>query len=608
MQQNNDSNQSLPGDPALPSSDTELLALMAADQGRSTYQVEDFFRLPEKNRYQLSPDGKLFSWLGPHERRLNLFVQETGLASPRRLTDIKDRDIAWYFWKGNDQLVFAKDEGGNENFHLYAVGVNGGDTRRLTPYEGVRINLIDDLEEQEDEIVIEMNKNNPALFEPYRLNIHTGELRQLAVNDNESEPLDSWMTDHEGRIRIASRLSGGTNTSLLYRNDEADDFKVVLTTDFRESVSPLFFDFDNPQVVYAASNVGRDKSAIVKLDLLSGTETGAPIFSHPDVDVTHMSYSLKKRVPTLVTYNTDKRHFHFLDETTRQLYARLEQALPGYEVVTAGKNRAEDKFMIRTYSDRSLGAYYLFDLEKDELTLLSVVSPWLDERDMAQMKPVSYTSRDGLVIHGYLTLPPNVEPVNLPLVVNPHGGPWVRDHWGYNPEVQLLASRGFAVFQMNYRGSTGYGRKFWEAGFRQWGRSMQDDITDGVYWLIEQGIANPGAVAIYGGSYGGYATLAGVTFTPQLYACAIDYVGVSNLFTFMNTIPPYWKPYLEMMYEMVGNPEKHKDEMYAASPIFHTEKIRTPLFVVQGANDPRVNIAESDQIVTALRRRGVEVL
>lgn len=608
MPQNTNGQHALPGDPALPSASNLLSELMNAQPGHSTYQVEDFFRLPEKNRYQLSPDGKSFSWLGPYERRLNLFVQEIGSAVPRRLTDIKDRDIAWYFWKGNGQIVFAKDEGGNEDFHLYAVDVTGGKSRRLTPFEGVRINLIDDLEEQEEEIVIEMNKNNPALFEPYRINIHTGELQQLAVNDNLSEPMDSWMTDHEGRVRIASRLSGGTNTSLLYRDSEADDFRVVLTTDFRESVSPLFFDFENPRVVYASSNVGKDKAAIVKIDLLSGQETGAPIFSHPEVDVSQMACSHRRRIPTHVTYDTDRRHFHFLDERTRLLYERLEQALPGYELVIAGKNRAEDKFMIRTYSDRSLGAYYLYDNQKEELTLLSVVSPWLDEKDMAPMKPVTYTSRDGLLIHGYLTLPPNAAPSNLPLVVNPHGGPWVRDHWGYNPEVQLLASRGFAVFQMNYRGSTGYGRKFWEAGFRQWGRRMQDDITDGVYWLIEQGVANPAAVAIYGGSYGGYATLAGVAFTPQLYACAIDYVGVSNLFTFMNTIPPYWKPYLEMMYEMVGNPEKHKDEMYEASPIFHTEKIRAPLFVAQGANDPRVNIDESDQIVSALRKRGLEVL
>ena len=223
------------------------------------------------------------------------------------------------------------------------------------------------------------------------------------------------------------------------------------------------------------------------------------------------------------------------------------------------------------------------------------------------MKPIEYKSRDGLTIHGYLTLPVGREAKNLPVVVNPHGGPWARDAWGYNPEVQFLANRGYAVFQMNFRGSTGYGRKFWETSFKQWGKTMQDDITDGVQWLIKQGIADPKRVAIYGGSYGGYATLAGVTFTPDLYAAAVDYVGVANLFTFMNTIPPYWKPFLDMFHEMVGDPEKDKELFTAASPVMHADKIKTPLFVAQGAQDPRVNKNESDQMVEALKKRGVDV-
>ncbi|RME04043.1 MAG: S9 family peptidase, partial [Bacteroidetes bacterium] len=315
----------------------------------------------------------------------------------------------------------------------------------------------------------------------------------------------------------------------------------------------------------------------------------------------------KRKVLTAITYLTDKRHLHFLDAETKAIYKRLEAELGGYEIVVVDHNRDEDKFMVRTYSDRSLGAYFFFDKNTDELLKIAEVSPWLDEADMAEMKPVQYQTRDGLTIHGYLTLPKDHDGKKLPVVVNPHGGPWVRDAWGYNPEVQLLASRGFAVFQMNYRGSTGYGRKFWEISFKQWGRKMQDDITDGVKWLIDEGIADPDRVGIYGGSYGGYATLAGLTFTPDLYACGVDYVGVSNLFTFLTTIPPYWKPYLEMMYEMVGHPEKDKEILEAASPVFHIDRIKAPLFVAQGANDPRVNIDESDQIVRALRQRGIDV-
>jgi dipeptidyl aminopeptidase/acylaminoacyl peptidase len=325
------------------------------------------------------------------------------------------------------------------------------------------------------------------------------------------------------------------------------------------------------------------------------------------VDVSTLLKSKKRKVITGVVYITDKRHYHFFDEQRKQLQKELESRLPGYEVVVTSMNRNEDKAMVRTYSDKTLGSYYFYDLNTKELKKLVDVSPWLKEEYMADMKPIQYKARDGLIIHGYLTLPKGVEPKNLPVVVNVHGGPWARDVWGFNPEVQFLANRGYAVLQVNYRGSTGYGKKFWELSFKQWGKTMQDDITDGVKWLIKQGIADPKRVAIYGGSYGGYATLAGLTFTPDLYCCGVDYVGVSNLFTFMNTIPPYWKPYLDMFHEMVGDPKKDSLLLAEASPVLHADQIKAPLFIAQGAHDPRVNKNESDQMVEALRKRGVEV-
>ncbi|GAB4248614.1 MAG: S9 family peptidase [Saprospiraceae bacterium] len=597
----------LPGDPTLPSPHEVFEAFIKLAEEGHKYAVEDFFRKPERSRYQLSPSGKFFSFLGPWKRRLNIFVQEPGSEEAVRITSIEDRDISWYFWKTDDTLLFARDRGGDENFHLYAIERDGSKLRELTPFEGVRVDLVDDLEDFDDEVIIQMNKNNPHLFDPYRLNIKTGELTQLAENNNLAEPIDNWMTDHQGRLRAATKLVGGTNTCLLYRRTEEEDFKEVITTDFRVSIVPLFFDFENDDRVFVSTNLGRDKSVITRFNLATGLEEGPVIFEHPEVDVSSLAYSRKRKVLTAITYLTDKRHLHFLDAETKAIYKRLEAELGGYEIVVVDHNRDEDKFMVRTYSDRSLGAYFFFDKNTDELLKIAEVSPWLDEADMAEMKPVQYQTRDGLTIHGYLTLPKDHDGKKLPVVVNPHGGPWVRDTWGYNPEVQLLASRGFAVFQMNYRGSTGYGRKFWEISFKQWGRKMQDDITDGVKWLIDEGIADPDRMGIYGGSYGGYATLAGLTFTPDLYACGVHYVGVSNLFTFLTTIPPYWKPYLEMMYEMVGHPEKDKEILEAASPVFHIDRIKAPLFVAQGANDPRVNIDESDQIVRALRQRGIDV-
>ncbi len=599
--------QTLPGDPALPTSTEELQALIDLSKGNFKYPVEDFFRNPEKTRYQLSPDGTHFSYVGPYERRQNIFVQKIGSDEAVRITSETDRDIAGYFWANDNRILYIKDSGGDENFLLYAVDKDGTNAKDLTPFEKVRIDIIDDLEDIDSEIIIGMNKNNPQLFEPYRLNIESGELEQIANNTNPVEPIDSWMTDHEGKLRVASKVVDGTNTTLLYRDKESEDFREVMTTDFREGVQPLFFEFDNSSIVYVSSNLDRDKSVIVRFDMNTGKEVGEPIFQHPEVDVSDLFFSRKRKVLTGISYNTAKQHYHFLDDQREALQKRLEQELGDYEIYVTSSNKAEDKFMVRTYSDRSLGAYYFYDKATDKLEKLAEVSPWISEEDMAEMKPIQYKSRDGLTINGYLTLPKVTNPKKLPVIINPHGGPWYRDSWGFNPEVQLLASRGYAVLQMNFRGSTGYGRDFWEKSFKQWGKTMQDDITDGVQWLIREEIADPERIAIYGGSYGGYATLAGVTFTPDLYACAVDYVGVSNLFTFMETIPPYWKPYLEMMYTMVGNPESDSLLMAEASPAMHTDKIKTPLFVIQGANDPRVNIDESDQIVRSLRTRNIDV-
>ncbi len=600
--------QPLPGDSSLPSSQQELEELIkAGEQTNFKYSVEDFFRKPEKTGFQISHDGKYFSYLSPYERRQNIFVQKIGEEESMRITSETQRDIAGYFWANSGRIVYIKDQAGDENFKLYAVDADGSNPKDLTPFDGVRIDLIDDLEDHHDEVIIAMNKNNPQLFEPYRLNIYSGGLNQLAKNDNPLEPIDQWITDHDGNLRMATQIVDGVNARLLYRDTEESNFEEIITISFKESLTPLFFDFDNGSKVFMSSNLGRDKSVITTWDMHTKKETGEIIFQHDEVDVDGLMFSKKRKVLTGIHFTTDKLHYHFLDDQRKIMQQRLEEELSGYDVMVADSDKAEKLYLVRTYSDKSLGSYYLYDLDKDLLTHLVDISPWIEEKDMIPMKPITYASRDRLTIHGYLSLPANPTKGAVPLVVNPHGGPWVRDTWGYNPEVQLLTSRGYAVLQMNYRGSTGYGRAFWEASFKQWGKAMQDDITDGVNYLIDQGIVDPDRVAIYGGSYGGYATLAGVTFTPALYACAIDYVGVANLFTFMNTIPPYWKPYLQMMYAMVGDPEKDKELMMEASPVYHVDKIKAPLFIIQGANDPRVNIDESDQIVRSLRERGIEV-
>lgn len=563
--------------------------------------MKDFFRNPEKVGYSLSPNGEYLAFLQPWEKRLNVFVEKIGSGQATRVTSAKERDISGYTWKGDNRIVYVQDTGGDENFRLYAVGIDGSNPKDLTPFEKVRAQIIDRLERNDNEILVGLNKRNPQIHDVYRINVNTGEMQMIAENPGN---YTGWGTDWDGNLRIAITTDGVNNT-LMFRNTEEEKFAPVITTTFREAISPLLFTPDNKQL-YVATNIGRDKTAIVKYDVENKKEL-EKIFEHPEVDVSSLLSSRKRRAITGVSYNTDKTHYHFLDKQRADLQKDLERRLPGSEVRLAGCNREEDKCLVRTFTDRSLGAYYFYDLKSKDFRKLSDVSPWLNDQHLAPMKPVKYQSRDGLTIHGYLTLPKGVPARNLPVVVNPHGGPWLRDSWGYNPEVQFLANRGYAVLQVNYRGSTGYGRKFWEASFKQWGKAMQDDITDGVKWLIRQGIADPKRVGIYGGSYGGYATLAGLTFTPDLYAAGVDYVGVANIFTFIKAFPPYWKPYLEMVYEMVGHPEKDKDLLTAASPVFHTKNIKAPLLIAQGANDPRVNKAESDQMVEALKARGIEV-
>ena len=576
---------------------------LATGETASQIPLRDFFRNPELSSLELSPDGKQVAFLAPVERRLNLFVQEVSGENPRQVTDVRDRDIGGYFWKNANTLIYLKDDGGDENYHLYAVDIVSGQTRDLTPFPGVRSGIVDDLEDIEDEVLIDMNQRRLDVFDVYRLNVKTGEMTLVAENPGN---YIGYLTDHAGKVRVALAKDAEQNRNiLLYRDTEQQEFRPIITTGFKDQVSPYFFSADNRHL-YATSNIGRDRKALVLIDPATGKEIQT-MFAHPEVDVGGAGWSRLRKVLTSVGYTTDKSHRHFFDDKIRKIYATLEKQLPGYEVALTSIDKAEEQFVVRTYSDKSRGAYYLFNAKTGALKKWRDLSPWLNERDMADMRPISFKSRDGLTIHGYMTLPKGKEARNLPVVVNPHGGPWVRDTWGFNSEVQLLANRGFAVLQMNYRGSTGYGRAFWEAGFKQWGRKMQDDITDGVEWLIKQGIADPKRVAIYGGSYGGYAVLAGLAFTPEVYACGIDYVGVSNIFTLMKTIPPYWKPLMAEFYEKVGHPEKDEELLRSVSPVFHADKIKAPLFIAQGARDPRVNKAESDQMVAALAARGVKV-
>lgn len=570
-------------------------------EGVKEISVEDFMKNPGNFGYELSPDGNYITYSSAWENRANVFVKKMNDDSePVRVSNSKDRDVAGFFWKDNN-LLYLKDKGGDENFHIYSTTFNGSEEKDLTPYPNVTVGVLSGLQGVKDEILIMMNKEDATVFDVYKLNVKTGETTHVAKNPGN---ITSWLADRNGNVRIAV-ASDGVEGTILYRDSEKDEFKPFIEMKAGDEVMPLAFSKDN-QYIYATSNKGRDKVEVVKYDLKGNEEV---IMSNDQVDVSGVLYSAEHDKLLYGAYITDKPHYQFFDENFEKLFRKIQSKLNVHESELGinDYNKEMTKFIVSVSSDTVYGKYYYYDSTTDELTELATLSPWLNPNELAEMHPISYKSRDGLTINGYLTLPKNKEVKDLPLIVNPHGGPWARDMWGFNPEVQLLANRGYAVLQVNFRSSTGYGKEFLQAGNKQWGLKIQDDITDGVQWAIDQGIADPDRIGIYGASFGGYATLAGITYTPDLYAAAVDYVGVSNIFTLLNTIPPYWETMRNMFYERVGHPEKDKELLTAVSPVFHADKIKTPLFVAQGANDPRVNKAESDQIVEALRARGVDV-
>jgi dipeptidyl aminopeptidase/acylaminoacyl peptidase len=567
--------------------------------------MKSFFKNGNKTSVLISPDGNYFSYRADYKGMMNIFVQAINDTVAKRVSNDTLRSIDNYFWKG-DRIIFSQDIGGDENFQLFSVKADGTELKALTPFPGFRSNVIDALIEipgKEKELLVGINKRVIDCIDPYLLNIETGKLTLLY---NNKENYDIWVTDNTGCIRMASKPDG-LDIVWMYRNNEKETFSPLLNVSCYDQFTVGSFDKDNKNI-YVLSNIGRDKIILAEYDPVIKKEV-KELFSNNDYDLSELFYDKKKKTLASVSWNGEKREKHFFDKEWKDIQEGLDSTFTYYTSIIAGYDDARTKAIVVNYNDRMWPKYYFYDFATKKTKEAANPYPWCNEKQMSRTKPITYTSRDGLIIHGYLTLPLGVDAKNLPVVVNPHGGPWNRDEWGTNPEVQFLANRGYAVLKMDYRGSTGYGKKFYEAGFKQWGKKMQDDITDGVEWLKKEGIADPKRIGIYGGSYGGNAVLFGVTSTPDLYAAGVADVAASNMFTFIRGLAPEWGPYIKQFYEMVGDPNDPKDSVMLAeiSPLFHTDKIKAPLFISCGANDPRVNRAESDQLVAALKKQGVVV-
>ncbi|MBD3335019.1 MAG: prolyl oligopeptidase family serine peptidase [Candidatus Eisenbacteria bacterium] len=562
--------------------------------------VEDLLRSPERSEYALSPNGRYLGFLQDWEGRPNIHIQDLDNAEIRRLTADRRMGIRAFKWAGDERLVYPRGFG--DDVRILAVNADSTGHLELTAHRGVRARLLEVLEGVTGQILIAMNHPDQRSFDVYRVDIHTGDT-VLAARDLGG--VSRWIADHHGRVRAAT-VSDGFEETLFYREIEDVPFRPVTATGFKESLKPLRFTFDDEHM-YVRSNIDRDTEAVFTYDPAAG-EFIDLVYGHPEVDVRRLMVSVRRQRPTGVVYVTDKRRYHFLDEDRRRLQEELEARLPDMEVVVLDISRDGQRVLVRTYSDVSMGAYHLYDRSEQDLRALDIAAPQLIGVRLAEMQPIQYTARDGVVIHGYLTLPPGRRGKGLPAVIYPHEGPHTRDVWGFDPVVQFLANRGYAVLQMNFRGSSGYGRAFQQAGYKEWGGRMQDDVTDGVRWLIDSGAADPDRIGIYGRAYGGYVALAGVAFTPELYACGADECGTNNLYALLEATPPFWERGREVFHRMIGDPQRDAEMLRRVSPVFHADSIRVPLLIAHGGRDGRVKESDTDAIVGSLKERGIPVV
>lgn len=604
----------LPGDPTLPSSKAILEKLVSYDKGNFKYKVEDYFARPKASQFKLSPDGQYLSYKEKDKDSKNhVYVKDLKTGKITKAIVEKDDLIQSYGWLDKKRLFYTQDKGGNENIHLYAADIDGKNLKDLTPFEGITLNIVR-LIKDTDYVVVSMNKNNKQIFEPYRINFNTGEMTQLYENKDVNNPIDDYLFDKDGNLRGYSVLEGGLTTKTYYKDLQTGKFNLIKSTDWKDSFSIIRFNDNskNKDEAYVYTNLDSDKARIVLYDLKKNTVI-KEIYSNPVYDAGSISVAGKSRNYELdyISYSGVKGETIPVSKFYKEVDDQLKKEFGDKEFGIVSSDDNNEKLLVIVSSDKLYGTYYEYDTKTKKNKLLYDLMPMLKEADMAEMRPIEFKSRDGLTIHGYITLPKAaLEGKKVPMIVNPHGGPQgIRDEWGFNPEAQLFASRGYATLQVNFRISGGYGKEFQKAGYKQIGRKAMDDVEDGVKYAIAQGWADKDKIAIYGGSHGGYATLMGLIKTPDLYACGVDYVGVSNIFTFFDSFPEYWKPYKQMVKEIwydLDNPEEAKIAK-EVSPVFQIDKIKKPLFVVQGANDPRVNINESDQIVKGMRAKGYEV-
>jgi dipeptidyl aminopeptidase/acylaminoacyl peptidase len=580
--------------------------------------VEDFFKRSDFTSFQLSPDGKYLAAISPVQERRNIAVIDLETRKATAVTNVIDRDVNGFMWATDNRILFFMDKDGNESFGIFAVNRDGTSPRTLIePAEtqirgGSRVvrtaGILNRLKNEPEYVLVSAPRQyqNTVVQDVKKMNILSG--RSTMVERNPGD-IAGWLTNEVGDVVGAFELSDGKR-KVLHRKTPKDDWTTLI--EYEEAnggFTPAWISNDGTRM-YVSSNITpdgeiRDKAAIYEYDL-QNKALGKLVFEHDVVDVSGVAGSEVKDDIIWVTYNADKPGRFYVDDEWASRLGGIEAAFPNKVASVSSLSEDESKMIITAWNSRNAASYYLFDESKGSLEELGIAYDWLDENDLGEMRSITIEARDGLKLPAYLTLPPGSDGKNLPMVINPHGGPRSRDTWGFRPDVQLMANRGYAVLQINFRGSTGYGQAFDKAGWKQWGLAMQDDITDSVQWAIDEGIADPARICIYGGSYGGYAAMAGITFTPDLYQCAINYVGVTDIELLFDTMPTAWRRLLPEMKRTIGDPKEDADILAERSPINHVSKIKVPLFMAYGLEDPRVVIDHAYNLEKELKRYEID--
>ncbi len=565
--------------------------------------VNDFFKSQDRSIYRLSPNGKFLSYLKLQDNMQNLVVEDIETGEITQLTHLKEKKITFYNWVSDDELIYYKEKNDKRFLsNLFIVNKNGKQEKELFSNENTRMRIIDDQLIDDKFILISSNKRDSTVFDVYRLNVRDGKIEMAAQNPGN---FTNWLSDSKGRLKMAISTDG-VDESLWYRDNEAEPFKKIVTNNFKTKIWPIAFSESKPNVVYAISNVNRDKNALIELDCSTGKETSV-LFANDSLNVVDAQYSKHRKMVDFVVYETWKKSNFYLNKSSEELYKKIGSLLPKNEFRIIHRDKNEQNFVVRSFTDRNPGSYFLYNSNTNNLKKLSDINSAIDSEYMCETKPISFLTRDSLMISGYLTLPKNSKNKKVPVVVLPHNGPGLRDVWEYNADVQFLANRGYAVLQINYRGSKGYGKEFYAAGFKQWGHKIKNDIEDGVKWIIQKQIADSKRIAIYGTGFGGYIALNAAIENPDMFKCVGANKGVLNLFSYLKSIPPFYQSSLQMYYEVIGNPVEDADNMRQVSPVFHADKLKIPVFITSNSKDPRVNSNDVIQFIKELKKNNVPV-